>query len=40
MENNTFKKVRSNNHAYYYFGDIIKLEDFGLDNIFLDQKSH
>ena len=40
MENNKFKKVRSDNHTYYYFSDIIKLEDFGFDNTFLDEKSH
>ena len=24
----------------YYFDDIIKLEDFDIDNIFIDEKSH
>ena len=40
MENNEFKKVRIKNRTCYYFDDIIKLEDFDLDNIFIDKKSH
>ena len=40
MENNEFKKVRIKNCTYYYFDDIIKLEDFHLDNILMDEKSH
>ena len=38
MENNEFKKVRIKNCTYYYFDDIIKLEDFHLDNILMDEK--
>ena len=39
MENNEFKKVRIKNRTCYYFDDIIKLEDFDLDNISIDEKS-
>ena len=40
MEWNEFKKVRIKNRLCYYFDDIIKLEDFDLDNILTDEKSH
>ena len=40
MENNEFKKVCIKNCTYYYFDDIVKLEDFDLDNILIDEKSH
>ena len=40
MKNNEFKKVGIKNHTCYYFNDIIKLEDFDLDNILIDEKSH
>ena len=40
MENNELKKVRIKYRRCYYFNDIIKLEDFDLDNILIDQKSH
>ena len=40
MGNNEFKKVRSKNSMCYYFDDIIKLEDFDLANILVDEKSH
>ena len=40
MENNELKKVCIKNCACYYFDDIIKLEDFDLDNILIDEKSH
>ena len=40
MENNAFKKVRIKNRTCYYFDDIIKLEDFHLDSILIDEKSH
>ena len=33
VENNEFQKVRIKNHTCFYFDDIIKLEDFDLDNI-------
>ena len=31
-------KVSIKNRMCYYFDDIIKFKDFGLDNILLDQK--
>ena len=40
MENNKFKKVFIKNPTCYYFDDIIKLEDFNLDNISIDKKLH
>ena len=40
MENNELKKVHIKNRTCYYFDDIIKLEDFDLDNILIDDKSH
>ena len=40
MENNEFQKVYIKNFTCFYFDDIIKLEDFDLDNILLDEKSH
>ena len=39
MENNELKKkVCIENHIYYF--NMIKLEDFDLDNILIDKKSH
>ena len=35
-----FKKFGIKNRTCYYFDNIIKLEDFDLDNILIDQKSH
>ena len=35
-----FKKNCIENHTCYYFDGIIKLEDFDLDNILIDKKSH
>ena len=40
MENNEFKKVRIKNRTCSYFDDIIRLEDFDLDNILIDKKSN
>ena len=40
MGNNEFKTVRIKNSMCYYFDDIIKLEDFDLANILVDEKSH
>ena len=40
MENNEFKKVRIKSRTCFYFDDIIKLEDFDLDNILIDEKSN
>ena len=34
------KKVCIKNCMCYYFDDIIKLEDFHIDNILIDEKSH
>ena len=35
-----FKKFSLKNWTCYYFDDIIKLEDFNLDNISIEKKSH
>ena len=40
MENNEFKTFHIKNCMRYYFHDIIKLEDFELDNILVDEKPH
>ena len=40
MENNELKKVCIKNRSCNYLDDIIKLEDFHLDNILIDGKSH
>ena len=40
MENNEYKKVYIKIRTSYYFDDIIKLEDFDLDNILIDKKSY
>ena len=40
MGNKELKKVRTKNGSCYYFDDIIKLEDFGLGNILIDEKLH
>ena len=40
MENSEFKNVRIKNHTCYYFGDIIRLEDFDLENFLRDKNSH
>ena len=40
MENNEFWKVWIKNCKCYYLEDIIKLEDFDLDNISIDEKAH
>ena len=34
------KKSNIRNRTYYYFDDVIKIEDFDLDNILIDQKSN
>ena len=39
MENNKIGNVRFKNCTCYYFHDRIKLEDFDLDNILIDEKS-
>ena len=40
MENNEYKKIFIKNCTYYYFDDIIKLEDFDFNNILIDEKSY
>ena len=41
MESNyKFKEIDIKNRACYYFNDIIKIEDFDLDNILIDKKSY
>ena len=40
MENSKFKKWHIKNCTCYYFDDIIKLEDFNLDNILRDKESY
>ena len=40
MENNEFLNVRIKIRTCYYFNDIIKLEDFDIDNVFIHGKSH
>ena len=40
MKNKEFSKFRIKNLMCYYFDDIIKLEDFDLDNILIDEKPH
>ena len=37
--NDKLKKIDIKNHTCYYFGGIIKIEDFNLDNILIDEKS-
>ena len=39
IEINEFKEVRIKNCACHYFDDIIKLENFNLDNISINEKS-
>ena len=40
MENNELKKVPIKNLSCHYLDNIIKLEDFNLDNILIDEKLH
>ena len=37
MENNKFKKIIIKNIACYYFDDMIKLKDFDIDSILIDE---
>ena len=39
-ENNQFKNVCTESRPCNYFDDIIKLKDFDLNNILIDQNSH
>ena len=38
--NDKLKETDIKNRASYYFDDIIKIEDFDLDNILTDEKSY
>ena len=38
--NDKLKEIELSNRTYYYFHDIIKIEDFDLDNILIDEKSY
>ena len=38
--NDEFKKADVKNRMCYYFDDIIKIEDFNLENILKDEKSY
>ena len=41
MESNyKLEEISIKNRTCYYFDDIIKLEDFDLDNILLDEKQY
>ena len=40
MVNNELKKVNIKSHMFYYFNDIIEIEDFDFVNILLDKKSY
>ena len=41
MENkNESKEISIKNHAYYYFNDIIKIEDSGINNIVIDERPY
>ena len=37
---NKLKEINVKNHSCYYFNDIIKFEDFDLDDILIDEKSN
>ena len=37
--NDELKEINIENRTCYFFDDIIKLEDFDLDNILTDEKS-
>ena len=38
--NHVFKEINIKKCMCYYFDDIIKIEDFNLDNILIDEKSN
>ena len=40
MENNEFKKVYIKNRTCYYFDGIIKIKDFDINNLLVDEKSY
>ena len=39
-ENNGLKKSRIKNRTFYYFDNMIEIEDFNFDNILLDENSY
>ena len=38
--NDELKQINIKNCACYYFDDILKIEDFHIDNILIDEKSY
>ena len=38
--NDELKEIDIKTRTCYYFDDIIKIEDFSLENILIDEKSH
>ena len=40
MKNDGFKKVRIKNLTCCYFDDVIRLEDFDINNILIVEKPH
>ena len=38
--NDQVKQINIKNRACYYFDDIIKVKDFDIDNILIDEKSN
>ena len=36
--NDKLKEIDINNRTYFYFHNIIKIEDFDIDNILIDKK--
>ena len=38
--NDELKEIDIKNRICYYFDDIIKIEDFSLDNVLIDEKSY
>ena len=38
--NDKLKEININNCTCYYFHDKIKIVDFDLDNVLIDEKSH
>ena len=38
--NDELKQINIKNCTCYYFDDIIKIEDFDIDNILIDEKSY
>ena len=40
MESNEFKNVCIKNRTFFFFNDMMKLEDFDFDNTLIDERSH